>query len=411
MYSITKIFFFVFGVCNTASYNTESLDRSTPERPPPPPPPQFQKYEALLNATCGRVVSSSPTFPPGDASNFMNAYTKFNGTGSEESVIAFAKQLLNASAIQQFLTLPDSFVNGGLDADFVLCAVLFDATPLGLAEFAAKGQAEETLIDSLLNDTMIMRDMLVAGGPADNMYGPAMAIYTAINEKSKFLQNVASPWDDRNQSSILQRLALGTALAHAVPISIVFLSNGSTVDPVARYLHYETAYLNGDLDPAFEVLTVFECKMMVDSDALEEDLLWLRTTMSNYRPDYIAMSYTWRYIQAVHQEVRYGDPQCPIFMPGVCNNHYSQIPVAGGECGWRAFFSRFARKAFGLPTSGVTQPGHAAMSSWSPAGGWTIQLGEYSVKRRYIFAPLLTFPPPPSPPPSPHPPPRPPPLF
>jgi hypothetical protein len=62
-------------------------------------------------------------------------------------------------------------------------------------------------------------------------------------------------------------------------------------------------------------------------------------------------------------------------MPGVCNGHMSQIPVAGGVCGWRAFFSRFVRKAFGLPTWGVTQPGHAAMSSWAPAGGWTIQLG------------------------------------
>ena len=373
MYPINKILFLFGFVCNAIAIGYNK----------PPPPPQYQKYEALLNATCGRVVSSSPTFPSGDAINFMNAYTKFNGTGSEEAVIEFAKQLLNASAIQQFLTLPDSFVNGGLDADMVLCSVLFDATPLGLAEFAAKGQAEENLIDTLLNDTTLMRDMLVAGGPAENMYGPAMVIYTAINEKSKFLRAKelnSSPWDDRNQSSILQRLALGTALAHAVPISIIFLSNGSTVDPVARYLHYETAYLNGDLDPAFEVLTVFECKMMVDSDALEEDLLWLRTTMSNYRPDYIAMSYTWRYIQAVHQEVRYGVPQCAIFMPGVCNNHYSQIPVAGGECGWRAFFSRFARKAFGLPTFGVTQPGHAAMSSWSPAGGWAIQLGEYSVK-------------------------------
>ena len=68
-----------------------------------------------------------------------------------------------------------------------------------------------------------------------------------------------------------------------------------------------------------------------------------------------------------------GDPVCP--NADLCNGHYSQIPVAGGECGPRAFFSRFARKAFGLPTWGVTQPGHAAMSSWSPAGGWGIQLG------------------------------------
>ena len=59
----------------------------------------------------------------------------------------------------------------------------------------------------------------------------------------------------------------------------------------------------------------------------------------------------------------------------VCNGHYSQIPATGGVCGPRAFFSRVARKAFGLPTWGVTQSGHAAMSSWNPEAGWHTQLG------------------------------------
>ena len=295
-----------------------------------------------------------------------------------------AKELLSVTSVQTFLTLPDSFA-GGLDADMCLCAVLSDATPLGLAEFAVQGQEQEGLVRLLLNDTMLMRDMLVGGGPEENQYGPAMAIYAAINASSsniaRRMPSADAPWDDRDQTTVLHRFALGTALAHAVPIFIAFENNKSTVDPVARYLHYEGAYLSGNLDPSFEVLTVFETKMVSDSDALEEDLLWLRTTMEYYRPDYIARDYTWRYTQAVHQEVVYGDSQCAQFMPGVCNNHYSQIPVAGGVCGWRAFFSRFARKAFGLPTWGVTQPGHAAMSSWSPEKGWSIQLGaswEYS---------------------------------
>ena len=184
----------------------------------------------------------------------------------------------------------------------------------------------------------------------------------------------STPWDDRTQTTVLRRLALATALAHAVPIGVAFGLPG-TIDPVARYLHYETAYLAGDLDPAFEVLTVFELKMVTDSDGLDEDLLWLRTTMANYRPDYVAVEYTWRYIEAVHEEVPYQDEQCALYAIGVCNGHYSQIPVAGGVCGWRAFFSRFNRKAWGLPTFGMTQKGHASMSSWSPAGGWSNQLG------------------------------------
>jgi len=343
----------------------------------PPPPPLEPALAALLNSTCARVVSRAPEFQAADEADFMSAYAKFNGTGSEEPVLLLAKKLLADPGVQAFLALPDSFGPAGLDADMVLCAVLHDATPLGLASFAARGPAEEGLVWRLLNDTELMRDMLVAGGPANNQYGPAVEIYSAINGSSSELARRApppgAPWDDRNQTTVLRRLALGTALAHAVPIAVAFQSDGSTVDPVARYLNYERAYLAGDLDPAFEVLTAFECMMVADSDALEEDLVWLRTTMANFRPDYIAREYTWRYTQAVHQEVPYGDPVCP--NTGVCNGHYSQIPIAGGECGWRAFFSRFARKAFGMPTWGVTQPGHAAMSSWSPEGGWTIQLG------------------------------------
>ena len=72
-------------------------------------------------------------------------------------------------------------------------------------------------------------------------------------------------------------------------------------------------------------------------------------------------------------QVAYGDPACST-MPGICTGHYAQIPAAGGECGPRAFFGRFTRKAFGLPTWGVTQPGHAAMSTWSQ-DGWQVLLG------------------------------------
>jgi hypothetical protein len=349
-----------------------------------PPPPLEPALAALLNSTCARVVARAPAFDAADAAAFMSAYALFNGTGSEEPLLQLAERLLADAGVQAFLTLPDSFAPGGLDADMVLCAVLHDATPLGLAAFAAKGSGEEALVWQLLNDTTLMRDMLVAGGPAGNEYGPAMAIFAAINaSSSRGVAELArrsppagsddAPWDDRDQTTVLRRFALGTALANAVPIGIQFQNNGSVVDPVERYLGYERAYLAGDLDPAFEVLTAFECAAVADSDAFEEDLVWLRTTMANYRPDYIARDYTWRYTQAVHQEVPYGDPVCP--NTGVCNGHYSQIPIAGGVCGWRAFFSRFARKAFGLPTWGVTQPGHAAMSSWSPAGGWTIQLG------------------------------------
>ena len=359
-----------------------------PPRPPPPPPPSpalqklEQQYQAQLNATCAKVLPHVPVLPTADVNAFMQAYQAFNGTGSEDAVFKAAQVLLSQSSLQAFMNMPDSFTAGGLDADMVLCAVLVDATPVALAGYAVLGQEQEAQVSQLLGNPLLMRDMLVAGGPAGNLYGQAMGILAAINKASTELArtpraSAAAPWDDRNQSTILHRLALGTALGHAVPVPRRYpdpaTPNMTHVDPVERYLHYEHAYLAGDLDPATEVLTAFECRWTTNSDASSEDLLWLRTTLGYYRPDEIAMDYSWRYSRAVRTEVAYGDPACAN-LPGVCNGHYAQIPAAGGECGPRAFFGRFARKAFGLPTWGVTQPGHAAMTCWSP-DGWHVLLG------------------------------------
>ena len=70
------------------------------------------------------------------------------------------------------------------------------------------------------------------------------------------------------------------------------------VDPVLRFLDYEKAYKAGELDPAIEVLTTFECRHTTDADSKEEDLAWFRNTVAIYRPDNIAMPYHTRYAEA-----------------------------------------------------------------------------------------------------------------
>eukprot|EP01051_Picozoa_sp_SAG22_P001133 SAG22_NODE_41_length_25488_cov_6.133719_8_plen_358_part_00 len=110
---------------------------------------------------------------------------------------------------------------------------------------------------------------------------------------------------------------------------------------------------------------------------MDEDMIWLRATMGNFRPDNIATDYHWRYAESVHTEVAYGDSHCALFnngTGGVCNGHFSDIPVGGDVCGGRAFWGRFACKGFGRPTWGATEHAHAAMSAWTPTG-WTVLLG------------------------------------
>eukprot|EP00947_MAST-08B_sp_MAST-8B-sp1_P005620 g5620.t1 len=116
----------------------------------------------------------------------MAAYVNFTGTGDadEAAVLKLANTLLSGAGLKAFFALPDSFADpAGLDAQMVQCAVLSQATPAGLAAFAARGQGEAELIERLLEDTLLMRDMLVAGGAAGGQYGRAMQIYDEIKNR------------------------------------------------------------------------------------------------------------------------------------------------------------------------------------------------------------------------------------
>jgi len=262
-----------------------------------------------------------------------------------------------------------------LDAKLGKYVVLSEATPQGLAEFAQQGKEHAALIDKLLADTDLMKQMLVADGASAKregrsvgpaQYGQAMKIYTDIQKASK-----------KAASGVLQRLALAIALEHAVPIRqanpAARTDAPDTIDPVKRYLHYEKAYLGGELDPAFDRLSVWELRMVVDGDEPDETLAWGREMLRNYRPDHILTTNAgWRYVKIVSTDVKYGSGDVKYDRPEL--QRYQNILMNGGVCGRRAFFGRFILRAFGIPTTARPSRGHAALAHWTP-GGWVVNLG------------------------------------
>jgi len=275
---------------------------------------------------------------------------------AEEAFAQAQKDTLEAA--RPILADVESFLTSdALDARLIKCAVLANATPRGLAEFAQQGKEEEALIEKLLADDDLMKQMLVADGAKAGNYGKAMGIYSSIRKASK-----------RAGEGVLQRLALGTSLEQAVPVKEFDLE--TCVDPVKRYLNYEKAYLNGELDPAFKNMTTWECRLITNCDAPDEQILWGREMLRNYRPDIIfEPDYRWRYSKIVKTDVAYKSPE----WTGTPRT-YQQLINGGGKCGPRAWFGRFALRCFGIPTWGVRQRGHAALSHWTP-DGWTINLG------------------------------------
>ena len=287
---------------------------------------------------------------------------------NEVAQAALAKARANETmAAKALLTETEPLLSSDrLDAKLVKCTVLTDATPRGLAEFAQQGREQETLVDKLLTSDTLMKQMLEAGGAKFGKYGRAVEIYAAIRN--------ASP---KAGEGAFQRLALATSLEHAVPLA---QSNPkdqtgapAIVDPVQRYLHYEKAFLAGELDPAFENFDVWEYRLVVNCDAPDAILAWGREMLRNYRPDHIDNpDYGWRYVSTIRTEVPYGSQNVKYDLPSL--QSYQNIILNGGVCGRRAFFGRFILRSFGIPTWGVTQHAHAALSHWTPKG-WVVNLG------------------------------------
>ncbi len=264
------------------------------------------------------------------------------------------------------LGLADLLASDELDGRLAKTVVLFEAQPRRLATFSARSAENEALVEQLLADEDLMLQMLVADGADDGRYGEAMKIYRAIQDAS-----------DRASEGVLQRLALAISLEHAEPIGqrnpVAATDAPATVDPVDRYLHYEKAFLDGELDPSFRERTAWELRFVVDGNEPTETLAWGREMLRNYRPDHIATDdQRWRYVALVRTDIRYGSQDVRHDRDDL--QFFQNILMNGGVCGRRAFIGRFVLRAFGIPTTARPQRGHGALVRWTP-DGWVPVLG------------------------------------
>ncbi|MCX6903501.1 MAG: hypothetical protein NTW03_08495, partial [Verrucomicrobia bacterium] len=202
-----------------------------------------EKRLASLNAN---VKAAEEEIAKSESVQGKDVQEKLNQAAqAAQAALAQAKtnELMAAKAV--LADMDPVLVNDKMDAKLIKAALLASATPHGLAEFAQQGKEQAALVEKLLADNALMKQMLEAGGAKFNQYGRAMEIYTAIQQ--------ASP---KASEGNFQRLALATCLEHAKPVAQrnaeTETSAPAIVDPMKRYLHYEKACLAGELDPAFK---------------------------------------------------------------------------------------------------------------------------------------------------------------
>lgn len=285
----------------------------------------------------------------------------------EAKPLAEAKALEAARAV--IAEVEALLADDALDGLLMKAAVLRHGAPAGLAEFAQSSETHKALLDKFFADEALMRQVLNSGGANGGEYGEAMQVYAAILEAS----------ERARKPGILQRLALGTALQQpwlegqdkGSVNGIVFTDNKNPDGQVARFLHYEKAYLAGELDPQFEDFNAWECRFITNDPYTNEELTWVRSMLRRFRPDHITNpDQKWRYTRIVKSDL----PYCSTRHDPSLGLPQQQALALGGICGRRAFFGRFVARAFGIPARRSTQTGHAAMNRWTP-DGWVVNFG------------------------------------
>ncbi|NNM86279.1 MAG: hypothetical protein HKL96_11065 [Phycisphaerales bacterium] len=346
------------------------------------------QYANELHGLQQRIKNALPSIDPAMEARFMAAYRaetacrpylltkKFKmRKGESRAMAARARQGANGTmsypqalarcqaAAFPILRQVNSFLSSdNLDATLVKASIIGYATPRGLAAFAQQSPEHEQLINELLNDPTLMRQMQMADGARHGNYGLTMEIYTAIEKASA-----------EAHKGILQRLALGTALMQApgkptVGPASASLGNAPTpFDPVKRFLNYQKAYLDKDLSPYFPTLTAWDCRFVTNDSFTDKEISWYRTMLQNYEPQDI---FSEQYLNPVHTDVGYCHPN----WDAVSGLFAARVLAGGGECGPRAWMGRLGERAFGIPVWGYQQRGHAAMSHWTP-NGWVSVLG------------------------------------
>jgi hypothetical protein len=341
------------------------------------------KYSKELESLRAEAVAALPPLDEAKKARFLEVRAKWDGLANTNDETPPAERKALDDLREQ--TQSESLESGGallgdltpalssdaLDPKLMRIAILTDATPRGLAEFAQEGPSKEKLLETFFADEPLMRQVLEAGGANGGEYGGMMEVYTAILEKSERA---------RETGTIFQRLALGTAIHMPWPdgrpeagVHGIVYRTRYNVDQVKRYLHFEKAYLDGELDPAFPDLNTWECRFICNGQYSEEDMAWFRTMLRNYRPDHITMEdYKWRYIRFIKSDV----PYCSTTYDPSLGIPAQEHIALGGICGRRAFLGRLSTRSFGIPSRASTQTGHGAMSHWTP-DGWVICLGAW----------------------------------
>lgn len=317
-------------------------------------------FENLLQEAQEKCFKKAPVIKSSHRAAFVEACKGFQESSLQDQQKAMKKCVKAANKILEKVNLMESssVVDAALKG-----TIIMKATPKGLADFANDNKRNGKLIDHLLKTRTLMKEMVVNGGAKDGNYASAMKIYTQI------LADFPDDNDDDNKDNnddfvveVNRKIAMAVALELATPINE--FDTETKVDPVERFKHFSVAYQNGELDPVFPHLSIWELRHVVNCDAPNDQMKWGRDMLLNYAPYMTVLT---------DQKSKYNfilDTDVLMRNPNWTSSPrtYQQVLSGGGKDKPNAWFGRFICKAHGIPTWGCINGDVEGFTRWTSSG-------------------------------------------
>lgn len=299
--------------------------------------------------------AASPVPTAGDTFHPVSEYDVFlktyHGMGKELSEDAEYEQML----------LQREFVNN----------VGYDT----LKKFEASSKEHKNAVDYLLTHVDALRYYVLGGAPDGGSYEKSLGVFSdLLKNYGSDLESEAVTKLGNSVSDLYLRMMISLSLTHSTTVGLWTQpsaeTNGSSA--VKRYEIYKALYGQGKLeDNIFESLCVEEMRFVMNNIIDDEEILWLNdyTTKKGNRNPYYYIKYGlgYNYNKAEYYDKANYDKWKQKYNLDTFNISYKNnnpklwiVMEEGAVCGGISKLGSNIWGSYGVPSSVISQPGHAA---------------------------------------------------